>query len=103
MILHNFSVAMVAIHQADFQLVKHPAYTPDLDPIGYRLFSKLKKHLRERKCSSDNDDMSAANESLKRLKKIPSLMLLKWWIITEISTGCNIFFIKVRIHNENVS
>lgn len=47
--------------------VEYTHYSPDLDPKDYRLFSKLKEHLRRRKCSRDNDSMSAVNEWLKKV------------------------------------
>jgi [histone H3]-lysine36 N-dimethyltransferase SETMAR len=59
---HTSCVAMAAIHQAGFELVEHPPYSPDLAPSDYRLFPKLKEHLRGKKFSSDEEVMSAVNE-----------------------------------------
>jgi histone-lysine N-methyltransferase SETMAR len=35
-----------------FEILKHPAYSPDLVPLDYYLFPNLKKHLKGRKISS---------------------------------------------------
>lgn len=37
-----------ATHQAGFELAERPPYSLDLAPSNYRLFSKLKKNLREK-------------------------------------------------------
>lgn len=38
--------------QAGFELVEQPPHSPDLTPSDYRPFSKLKKHMREKRLNS---------------------------------------------------
>lgn len=58
---HKSCVAMAAIHEAGFNLLDHPPYSPDLAPSDYRLFPKLKEYLRGKKFSSDNEVEEAVN------------------------------------------
>lgn len=59
---HKSLVAMAAISTAGFELLDHPPYSPDLAPSDYRLFPKLKEHLRGKKFSSDNEVMMSVNQ-----------------------------------------
>ena len=59
---HTCAVATAAIAQAGFELVKHPPYSPDLAPSDYRLFPKLKEHLRGKRFPSNNDVICAVNQ-----------------------------------------
>jgi histone-lysine N-methyltransferase SETMAR len=44
-----------------FEVLKHPAYSPDLAPSNYYLFPNLKKHLKGRKFSSTEEATIAAD------------------------------------------
>ena len=59
---HKSLVAMAAISTAGFELLDHPPYSPDLAPSDYRLFPKLKEHLRGKKFSSDNEVITSVNQ-----------------------------------------
>lgn len=59
---HTSCIAKAAIHQAGFELVEHPPYSPDLAPSDYRLFPKLKEHLRGKKFSNNQEVMSAVEQ-----------------------------------------
>jgi histone-lysine N-methyltransferase SETMAR len=67
--VHKSHVAMVAIRDAGFELMDHPAYSPDLAPSDFFLFPKLKEHLRGKKFSCDNDVMRVTNEWLMGQEK----------------------------------
>ena len=54
---HKSLVAMAAISTVGFKFLDHPPYSPDLALSNYRLFPKLKEHLRGKKFSSDNEVM----------------------------------------------
>jgi histone-lysine N-methyltransferase SETMAR len=43
------------------EVLKHPAYSPDLAPSDYCLFLNLKKHLKGRKLSSIEEAILSAN------------------------------------------
>jgi histone-lysine N-methyltransferase SETMAR len=44
-----------------FEVLNHPAYSPDLSPSDYYLIPNLKKHLEGRKFSSTEEATLAAN------------------------------------------
>ena len=41
-----------------FEVLKHPAYSPDLAPSDFHLFGPLKEHLRGQRFADDNEVMS---------------------------------------------
>jgi len=43
-----------------FQCLDHPPYSPDLAPLDYHLFPRLKKQLKGRHFSSDAEVIAAA-------------------------------------------
>ena len=57
--MHKSHVASNAIHNAGFELMEHPPYSPDLAPSDFYLFSKLKECLRGNKFNSDDEVMTA--------------------------------------------
>jgi [histone H3]-lysine36 N-dimethyltransferase SETMAR len=59
---HKAHVAMAAIHNAGFELVDHPPYSPDLAPSDFHLFPKLKEKIRGRKFGDDNEVMEAVED-----------------------------------------
>ena len=52
---HKLAVALAAIHDCGFQLVEHPAYSPDLYPSDYYFFPKLKSYLSGNHFPTDDD------------------------------------------------
>ena len=55
-------VAMTAVHDCGFELIDHPLYSPDLAPLNYFLFPKLKKHLAGKRYESNDDVISAVED-----------------------------------------
>ena len=53
--VHTSHVAQEKIVAAGFQVIPHPAYSPDLAPSDYCLFSELKKRLRGKHFQSASD------------------------------------------------
>lgn len=53
--VHRAQIAQAAITECGFSQLNHPAYSPDLAPSDYFLFKHLKKHLRGKRFSSDNE------------------------------------------------
>lgn len=62
--VHTGQVAMAALQECSFQILSHPPYSPDLAPSDYHLFPNLKKHLRGRRFSSDEDLKTSTEEWL---------------------------------------
>jgi len=52
---HKAKKVQTAIAEYGFQEMNHPLYSPDLAPCDYFLFRHLKKHLWDRRFSSDTE------------------------------------------------
>ena len=57
--VHSSKVAMQSVRDCGFELLLHPPYSPDLAPIDFFLFSKLKKELRGQRYDDDDELMLA--------------------------------------------
>jgi histone-lysine N-methyltransferase SETMAR len=57
---HKTAITHQKLADLKFQILKHPAYSPDLAPSDYYLFPNLKKHLKGRKFSSIAEVILAA-------------------------------------------
>ena len=52
--VHTCALATAAIEECGFELIEHPAYSPDLAPSDYYLFPNLKKDIRGIRFEDDN-------------------------------------------------
>ena len=43
---HTSQVAMTAATECGFEILLHPPYSPDMDPVDFYLFKNLNSHLR---------------------------------------------------------
>jgi len=48
-----------------FEVLEHPAYSPDLAPSDYHLFGRLKNALRDRRFSTDKEVREAVHKWLR--------------------------------------
>ena len=55
-------VAMDAVERNGYELIPHPAYSPDLAPSDFFLFPNLKKDIRGLHFRSDEDVVTAVEE-----------------------------------------
>ena len=55
-------VAMDAVVRNGYELIPHPAYSPDLAPSDFFLFPNLKKDIRGRHLRSDEEVVTAVEE-----------------------------------------
>ena len=55
MTMHMSAISQAAIQQCGFQQLNHPPYSPDLAPSDYFLFRVMKKFLRGKRFSSDEE------------------------------------------------
>ena len=62
--VHKSNIAQAAIRQAGFTELNHPAYSPDIAPSDYYLFSNLKKFLRGKNFASDDEAIDTVEEYL---------------------------------------
>ena len=59
--VHTCKLAMDAVERNGYELISHPAYSPDLAPSDYFLFPNLKKDIRGRHFRS-NEEVAAVEE-----------------------------------------
>ena len=65
--IHKCKVVQAAIRQAGFIELNHPVYSPDIAPTDYHLFSNLKKFLRLKNFSSDDEIVTTVEDCLTGL------------------------------------
>lgn len=59
---HTSHIATAAIRLAGFDLLDHPAYSPDLAPSDFHLFPKLKKDIRGKHYESNSEVISVVKD-----------------------------------------
>jgi hypothetical protein len=64
---HTSDVRVDAVEKAGFEPLDHPSYSPDLTPSDYFLFGPLKKFLRGKHFSNDDDVKAAVFEFVEAL------------------------------------
>ncbi|PNF35959.1 hypothetical protein B7P43_G03521 [Cryptotermes secundus] len=57
------------INHLDFEVLEHPAYSPDLAPSDYHLFGPLRNALRSRQFSTDQVVLEAVHKLLRHQPK----------------------------------
>lgn len=67
--VHTCAFSMAKIVELKMELLQHPAYSPDLAPSDYFLFSNLKKWLGGRRFASNEDVIAQRNEYFAELPK----------------------------------
>ena len=60
--VHTCKVAMDAVERNGYELIPHPAFSPDLAPSDFFLFPNLKKDIRGLHVRSDEEDVTAVEE-----------------------------------------
>ena len=60
--VHTCKVAMDAVERNGYDLIPHPAYSPDLAPSNFFLFPNLKKDIRGLHFWSDEEVLSGSME-----------------------------------------
>ena len=59
--VHICKVAMDAVERNGYELILHPAYSPDLAPSDFFLFQNLKKDIRGLHFRSDEEVVTAVD------------------------------------------
>ena len=60
--VHTCNVAKDAVERNGYELIPHPAYSPDLAPSDFFLFPNLKKDIRGLNFRSDEEVVTAVEE-----------------------------------------
>ena len=60
--IHTCKVAMDAVERNGYELIPHPAYSPDLAPSDFFLFPNLKKDIRGLHFRCDEEVVTAVEE-----------------------------------------
>ena len=63
--VHTCKVPMDAVERKGYELILHPAYSPDLAPGDFFLFPNLKKDIRGLHFRSDEEVVTAVEEWVK--------------------------------------
>ena len=66
---HTSVIAMAAINDCGFRLIKHPPNSPDFAPSDFHLFSKLKKAISGTLFQSGDDDTHIVEDFLDSQEK----------------------------------
>ena len=64
--VHTCKVAMDAVERNGYELIPHPAYSPDLAPSDFFLFPNLKKDIHRLHFRSDEEVVTAIEEWVNR-------------------------------------
>ena len=67
--VHMSAKSQAAIRQCGFQKLNHPTYSPDLAPSDYFLFRVMKKFLRGKRFSSDEEVKEAVTTWFEQQSK----------------------------------
>ena len=62
--VHKCNIVQAAIRQAGFVELNHPAYSPDIGPIDYHVFSNLKKFMRGKNFGFDDEAIQTVEDYL---------------------------------------
>jgi histone-lysine N-methyltransferase SETMAR len=62
---HTASQTVETINHLGFEMLEHPAYSPDLAPSDYHLFGLLKNALQGRRFSTDKEVQKAVHKMLR--------------------------------------
>ena len=62
---HTANQTVETINHLGFEVLEHPAYSPDLAPSDYHLFGPLKNALRGRRFSTDKEVREAVHKCLR--------------------------------------
>ena len=60
--VHTCKIAMDAVERNGYELIPHPAYSPDLAPSDYFLFPNLKKDIPGRHVQSKEEVVAAVED-----------------------------------------
>jgi histone-lysine N-methyltransferase SETMAR len=65
--VHKSNIVQASIRQVGFVELNHPTYSPDIAPSDYHLFSNLKRTLRGRNFSSDDEAIAVVENYFSSL------------------------------------
>ena len=65
--VHKCNIVETAIRKAGFVKLNNPAYSPDIASVDYYLFSNLKKFLRVKNFSGDDETIDIVEDYLNNL------------------------------------
>ena len=69
--VHTSKIAMGAVERNGYELIPHPAYSPDLAPSDYFLFPNLKKDIRGRHFRSKEEVVVTVEEWVREGPWLP--------------------------------
>jgi [histone H3]-lysine36 N-dimethyltransferase SETMAR len=76
---HASVIAQDSLHEAGFEQLAHPAYSPGLAPSDFYLFPHLKAHLRGQRFENDNDVCHAAEAFFSHKRLLGLCLVCRCW------------------------
>lgn len=64
---HRCALTKAKLKELHYKLLEHPPYSPDLAPSDFHLFPNLKKYLRGKRFSSNDEAIACVNEYFEGL------------------------------------
>ena len=77
--VHTAGKVLEFLHRNNMQTVPHPPYSPDLAPCDFFLFPTLKRPLRGRRFSNDNELIQAVGDVTRDIEKDGLLHVFYKW------------------------
>ena len=77
--VHTSQIATDAVKECGFEVLLHPAYSPDLTPISHHLFLKPKRHPCGKSYSDDNGLADAVWSEGQTLPSTSRCVVLVTW------------------------
>jgi hypothetical protein len=90
---------------SEFEVVKHPPYSPDLAPSDFHLFGPMKEQLRGQKFADDNEVMEALQSWLKATQKSATILCHNLVNKTNLVHNFSwyVYFFSVHVSGDYVS
>ena len=85
--VHTCKVAMDAVERNGYELIPHPAYSPDLAPSDFFLFPNLKKDIRGLHFRSDEEVVTAVEEWA--MERTLTFSVLGWWHLNTVGLSAS--------------
>ena len=86
--VHTCKVAVDAVEQNGYELIPHPAHSPDLAPSDFFLFPNLKKDIHGLHFRSDEEVVMAV-EKCRSMERSLTFSVLGWWHLNTIGLSAS--------------
>ena len=71
---HNAAITRNFITNQGWALIDHPPYSPDLNPLDYDIFNRLKRPLRGKRFNNYNEIRNATEQAIQTLNESKTII-----------------------------